>query len=572
VAPAIHRQTSGAGACGPAAATAEVPLNTTTIARLRRAALIPACLATLLAACGGQPSSAPPKTTTAVQVDVSGLAGGTLVLQDNGADDLAITASGTSAFATRVAPGSAYSVTVKTQPAGQACTVSQGSGTASAAGVTVAVSCIATGVGSSTTSSTAFAVLATSTARVAFLPGDMGVVPVSIDGTAVTAAAATSRDARAQAFAPAGAALVSLSFSPDSCTVDSNRLVVSCISYNDTKLAFLDVAKFANTLKAADITATEFDSGAPADYSSFSGGNCILCGIVAVTGQGQIVVAASDGYRVYAYPAANAASPLVPVQTFDVPITENFAVDPVRRYIAASEYWPANSQRALRLIDMKSARVYRWNTATDTCAANDAPACTADFQSEETDAETFDVATGMLVLQSESGNSELMLDLSQATFDQNALTFAAPHQYVDVTNPYGVEMSGALASPSHSYLFLVPEFASAYAGVEALPAAGTGGAFPSPDPNPVFVDLNVYSAASPCGDNLESGGDPHSQGFTTTMAGTDVGLFITSDRSCIVKVDLKALYEAPRDPGDATHVAASYDLVANHVLTYLKVQ
>ena len=74
---------------------------------------------------------------------VSGLSG-TVVLQDNGADNLTVTANGPFTFATGLASGAAYAVTVKTNPAGQTCTVANGSGTMGSANVTnVAVSCSA---------------------------------------------------------------------------------------------------------------------------------------------------------------------------------------------------------------------------------------------------------------------------------------------------------------------------------------------------------------------------------------------------------------------------------------------
>ena len=59
---------------------------------------------------------------------VSGLTG-TVVLQDNGGDNLSVTANGAFTFATPLASGAAYNVTVKTNPAGQTCTVANGSGT-----------------------------------------------------------------------------------------------------------------------------------------------------------------------------------------------------------------------------------------------------------------------------------------------------------------------------------------------------------------------------------------------------------------------------------------------------------
>ena len=70
---------------------------------------------------------------------------GTLVLQDNGGDDLTITANGAFTFATKIATGQAYAVTVKTQPSGQSCSISSGSGTVTSANVTgVVVNCSAT--------------------------------------------------------------------------------------------------------------------------------------------------------------------------------------------------------------------------------------------------------------------------------------------------------------------------------------------------------------------------------------------------------------------------------------------
>ena len=72
---------------------------------------------------------------------VSGLSG-TVVLQDNGGDNLTLTANGTFTFATALASGAAYAVTVKTNPASQTCAVSSGTGTIGSANVTnVAVTC-----------------------------------------------------------------------------------------------------------------------------------------------------------------------------------------------------------------------------------------------------------------------------------------------------------------------------------------------------------------------------------------------------------------------------------------------
>lgn len=81
-----------------------------------------------------------------VQPVVSGLTG-TLVLRNNGGDDLTITANGTSTFATQLADASNYAVTVLTQPSMQTCTVTggdnaDGTGTISSANEGVIVTCV----------------------------------------------------------------------------------------------------------------------------------------------------------------------------------------------------------------------------------------------------------------------------------------------------------------------------------------------------------------------------------------------------------------------------------------------
>ena len=79
-----------------------------------------------------------------VSVTVSGLAGTGLVLQNNGGDNLTITADGTFPFATPVADGASYGVTVLANPTGptQQCIPSSASGPIAGANITnVTVAC-----------------------------------------------------------------------------------------------------------------------------------------------------------------------------------------------------------------------------------------------------------------------------------------------------------------------------------------------------------------------------------------------------------------------------------------------
>jgi hypothetical protein len=83
-----------------------------------------------------------PAATFTVGGNISGLTG-SVTLRNNGGDSLVRTTNGGFAFGTALTTGSAYAVTVFSQPAGQTCTVAGGSGTIASANVTnVGVTCV----------------------------------------------------------------------------------------------------------------------------------------------------------------------------------------------------------------------------------------------------------------------------------------------------------------------------------------------------------------------------------------------------------------------------------------------
>lgn len=93
-----------------------------------------------------------PAITASVGGSVFNLSG-TLVLQNNGGDDLALNADGSFVFSTLLNAGTTYNVTVLTQPDSQSCTVSDGAGVvghADITDVTVTCSSVATSLSVST--------------------------------------------------------------------------------------------------------------------------------------------------------------------------------------------------------------------------------------------------------------------------------------------------------------------------------------------------------------------------------------------------------------------------------------
>jgi len=108
-----------------------------------RFSLLAVIIPFLLSGCGGGSSTPPPPPQFTIGGSVSGLAGTGLVLQDNGGDNLSVSASGNFTFKTSVTSGGAYKVTVLTQPSSpaQTCAVTSGSGTATANVTNVQVTC-----------------------------------------------------------------------------------------------------------------------------------------------------------------------------------------------------------------------------------------------------------------------------------------------------------------------------------------------------------------------------------------------------------------------------------------------
>ena len=112
---------------------------------------------------------------------ISGLSG-TVVLQDNSGDNLTTSSNGSFTFATALNNSATYAVTVLTQPSGQTCTVTNGSGTVSGANVTnVVVSCTS----SATTTITSFNL--TSPAAIGVVNNTNHTVAITVPyGTSVT--------------------------------------------------------------------------------------------------------------------------------------------------------------------------------------------------------------------------------------------------------------------------------------------------------------------------------------------------------------------------------------------------
>ena len=111
-----------------------------------RSILISAALALALTGCGGGGGGTDTGTVTGttsytVGGTVSGLVGSVVLGENISGNNLTVKTNGTYTFTVQVASGSPYYITVLTQPAGQTCTISGGTGIISGNVNNVAVAC-----------------------------------------------------------------------------------------------------------------------------------------------------------------------------------------------------------------------------------------------------------------------------------------------------------------------------------------------------------------------------------------------------------------------------------------------
>ncbi|HEX2791785.1 MAG TPA: kelch repeat-containing protein [Steroidobacteraceae bacterium] len=145
-------------------------------------------LATVLSGCGSHSDSSTSITvplTYSIGGSIAGLSG-TIVLQNNGGDNISLTSNGAFSFDVTVQPNAPYAVTIFTQPANQVCSISNGSGTATASVTNVILAC---------------SLSSTATDIWTWAAGADYVNAASVYGTQGTAAASNTPGARRQPIA-----------------------------------------------------------------------------------------------------------------------------------------------------------------------------------------------------------------------------------------------------------------------------------------------------------------------------------------------------------------------------------
>lgn len=397
--------------------------------------------------------------------------------------------------------------------------------------------------GDPTTSTTtsAYGVLGTDTVRVVLVPAPGGVTPFLLEKMG-DQAVTWGGPAAALGIPPT----IPFSFTVSSCTVDSVDLKAACIGYGSSKIAVVDLARFATSLKVSDVGVQEFDSGAGTVPIVFSGASCVVCGVAADVGKHRFAIGGAGGFRVFNYGETAATA------RYDIPVGENFALLPQaagQSYIIAPEYEPAGGKRKLRVVALDSGKVYTWNRNTDSIA--DLGPEGQDFIDSDVDAASVDLVTRSIVLSTEHSASFLVVDFGLAVLNDADASFSAPFAFARSNPQTAVRRLTDLAISTAGSILLSHGEGDSNIGVTQLPTrSGFGGS--------AIGGLGVLDLSdpaldrSPCGANYVfiGKGDPHGLSLYGGIDNGQHGLVIDFYNRCAAIVDLAGLRDAPRRAAD----------------------
>ncbi len=428
---------------------------------------------------------------------------------------------------------------------------------------------------SSVTTAGGLATISTGSLVIAFVPSPAGVMalPISQSGSSFATASYGTPKLNEMALSRI---TITTSFSLGGCAADAANLKVVCIGYDSSKVAVIDVSGY---IAGGSVpTATEYDLGNSVT-GSFSGGSCINCGVIIDSVDHGFIVSSGDGYRVVNYSGTVLKSYLSnPAATTPMDLsTENFGYDPVKNRIYSPEYGSGYTNSYLWVIDVNTGKIYHWNKRmvdTTVDSANGLPELTGLYITQLTpDAASIDAATGILTLGHEWTPLLLVLNMNAATFNDSTSTFDAPYTVIPLQSVYSPTTwltTGMVIEPSSHVLFLEEEFGDGI-GAATLPTTASGGSVTVTSYTSAQIPTTVGTYC-PAISSWMSVGDPHGlSAFTAIIGGKPMGLLVDETASCMAIVDLKGLLAAPKEPS-TNKVASSYDLLANHIISFIPLQ
>ncbi len=435
---------------------------------------------------------------------------------------------------------------------------------------------------SSATTSGGLATINAGSLVIAFVPVGTGISVVPIKQSGSTFTTASYGGAKLNEMSAAVSQItITTSFNVNSCAADAPNLKIICVGYTSSKVAIIDVSGYIAS--GAAPTVKEYDLG-NTKYSSFSGGSCLDCGVLPDPTDKGFIVSSGDGYRVVNYSGTvikQFLSDLTATPPVDLS-TENFGYDPVNNRIYSPEYADGGSitstDEYLWVIDVNKSKVYHWSKRmvdTNTDATNGIPELNSTgIGSLTADAVSVDPSTGLVTIGHEWTPLLLIVNMNAAVFNDSTGTFDAPYAVVPLQNVYSpgsLLTTGMVIEPTSHIMFLEEEFGDAI-GAAQMPSSAAAGSVTItsytsaqiPTPTTVCPSLSSWSNV----------GDPHGlSAFTAVIGGKPMGLLIDGSKSCLAIVDLQGLLAAPKGTGtSANQVSPTYDLLGNHIVSFISLQ
>jgi hypothetical protein len=301
---------------------------------------------------------------------------------------------------------------------------------------------------------------------------------------------------------------------PNATAADIVTQQVIVVSYRSPDVQIIDASQ---DILTATVTSPV------ARFASFSGGSCMICGVLIDTATDSAILDTAEGYMLLNL-TTHQFSTLVGTVA-----GENFAFNPNTGNILNPTYYQS-VPAGLQLVSAGGGPVFTYSFSVG----------------NNPDATAVDISTNIALVPDEFTGNQYLINLNNAGF--NVLTtppqFAAPYTIFPINfTACGSEQNDwsmvSVENTSH-LAFVGTEFADC-AAVESLPTSVISGAPPAP---PIFHWGHM--PLSPDGFTWNNGGDPHGIAvFTSVVDGKPYGFLIRSDQAWVARIDLAGVKSAP---------------------------
>lgn len=299
--------------------------------------------------------------------------------------------------------------------------------------------------------------------------------------------------------------------------------------------------------------------------SGFSGGGGYVTGIAVDSANHRAILSVWNGFAIVDLNSQTISS------VIQAPPSENFGFDSVHQRIIAPFYDCSTSldgtgaappfcnqffgpdgttvmSEGVNIIDLADNTVYTYEDPS----ADDPNTPVGG----EPDSASADPTTQKIVVPSESGGYQNIIDLSNAQFDKTKKTVTAPHAYVQ-----NLDLEGVAIESNKHFAFWEEEGSQNVAVADLGSVAVDGG---SNTPTATMPDLPNS------GGSWSNLGDPHGIAVTTGLAdGHSVGFVVDGSRHWVARVDLEKMSQLQAtDAGDGIPSGVTSDQMAT-VVTFL---